>query len=105
MEQAILQKNIMRRVYYSFAIACLTHPLTVRVVLASVLLYVMSNFVSYQAVLSNMLNVRVGDLDTFFYSALVNTEAWTLLLGGALVFIGLSYRPAIPALSRVVSPV
>ena len=105
MDQATLQKHIMRRVYLSFAISRLTHPLTVRIVAALILIGTMSSFVSFKAVLSNMLQVRVGELHTFFLTALQNTEAWTLLLIGSLLFVGLSYRPLMTLPARLVRPI
>ena len=95
----------MRRVYYSFAISRLTNPLTLRMMAMAVLFSTMSGFVSFTAVISNMLNVRVGELDQFLLTALQNTEAWTLLLVGAVVFIGLSYRPVFMLPVRMFRPV
>ncbi len=95
MEQTQLQKQIMRRVYMSFAISRLTHPLTTRMLAALVLILTMARFVSFKAVFSNMLEVRVGELHTFLLTSLQNTEAWTLLLLGSLLFVGLSYRPLV----------
>lgn len=105
MEQAKLQKQIMRRVYMSFAVSRLTHPLTTRVLAALVLLTTMSSFVSFKAVFSNMLEVPVGSLDTFFLTALANTEAWTLFLIGGLLFVGLTYRPLVTLPARMVRPI
>ena len=76
-----------------------------RMAALAVLFSTMSSFVSFGAVFSNMLNVRVGELDQFFLTALQNTEAWTLLLIGAVVFVGLSYRPVFMLPVRMFRPV
>lgn len=90
-----MQKNIMRRVYLSYVLSRATHPLTIRIVVALSLGMILTRFVSFRAVLSNLMNVEVGQVGQFVVSAVAHTEVWTLILVGTIIFLLLSYRPAV----------
>lgn len=81
----------MRRVYYAYSLRVLTHPRTLHVLGAVVLLYVFSLFVSVGDVLYNLSLVRVYNVDSFIISAFKHTEVWTLLTLIAFAALGLSF--------------
>ncbi len=82
----------MRRVYYAYALRLLLTRGVVQSVAVLAALIVMTYFVSLGNVFHNLLNIRVGDLDQFVTNAFLNTEAWTLLSIGVIVFSLLSLR-------------
>jgi hypothetical protein len=55
-------------------------------------LIALTYFVSLGNVIQNMEQVGMGGLSHFAYSAITNTEAWTLLIIGGMVFVALSFR-------------
>ena len=92
MKQNILQNRIMRRIYYSFAIRTLANPALFHGFFMLAMIIVLTYFVSIGNVLNNMMGIKLGQLDTFLYNALTNTEAWTLLILGLFIFSAFSLR-------------
>ena len=86
-----ISKNVMRRVYYAYTLRLLMHRNTVHVVMACAVVFVLSTFVSFGAVWHNVMQVRVGGLGGYFYSAFANTEMWTLVSCLALLALGISF--------------
>ncbi len=93
-----LQKKIMRRVYYAYALRLVTLPGVPQGFLTLFALIGLTYFVSIGSVINNLLQVPVGSLDTFAYNAVTNTDAWTLLFIGLITFSLLSFRFRITAL-------
>lgn len=92
-----LQKKIMRRIYYAYAIRTVTLPGVPQGFLMLGALISLTYFVSLGNVLQNLMQAPVGHLGVFFYNAVTNTEAWTLLILGVLIFSVLSFRLKIKA--------
>jgi hypothetical protein len=87
-----LQKRIMRRVYYAYAIRLATLPGVLQGFMMLGALIALTYFVSLGNVLQNMSSVGLSGLGQFAYNAITNTEAWTLLLLGLMIFAALSFR-------------
>lgn len=87
-----LQRKIMRGIYYAYFLRLASLPGVWQgfVMLGS--LIVLTYFVSLGNVIHNLSQVQVSYAGTFFYNAVRNTEAWTLLLVGIFVFCLLSLR-------------
>ena len=92
MENKSLQKKIMRRVYYAYGLRVVSTPGIVQGFLMLGILIALTYFVSLGNVIANMESVGVRHLDVFFYNAITNTEAWTLLLIGAFIFSAFTLR-------------
>ena len=90
-----IQKNIMRRVYYAYALRLAVNRLTVHTLLAGVALFIMTQFVHFAAVFQNFSQVPVANVDNFVMSALTHTEAWTLLTLAAFGAVCVSYLRAL----------
>lgn len=82
----------MRGIYYAYVIRLATLPGVWQGFLMLASLIALTYFVSIGNVIQNLLNIPTGHIGTFFYNALRNTEAWTLLLIGVIVFLTLSIR-------------
>ncbi len=87
-----LQKKIMRRIYYAYAIRLATLPGVPQGFMMLGALIALTYFVSLGNVIQNMENVGMSGLGQFAYNAVTNTEAWTLLLLGVMIFSALSFR-------------
>ena len=87
-----LHNQIMRRIYYAFAIRVITMRGVLQGFLMLTVIIALTRFVSLGNVIHNMMGVQVGQLGMFFYNAVRTTEAWTLLLIGLFVFALLSLR-------------
>ncbi len=88
----LLQKKIMRRVYYAYAIRLATTPGVAQGFLMLAVLIGLTRFVSLGNVVRNFMSIEVGHAGTFFYNAVTNTEAWTLLLLGVFIYAAFSLR-------------
>jgi hypothetical protein len=82
----------MRRVYYTYAIRAATLPGVPQGFLMLASIVALSYFVSIGNVIANLMQAPVGHLGVFFYNAVTNTEAWTLLLLGVFIFCLFSLR-------------
>lgn len=87
-----LQKKIMRRIYYAYAIRVGTNPALLHGLALLAMLIALSYFVSIDSVLYNLSHVEVGHFGVFLYNAITNTEAWTLLILGGFIFTMFSLR-------------
>jgi hypothetical protein len=87
-----LQKTIMRRVYYAYAIRVATLPGVFQGFVMLSALIALTYFVSIGNVIQNMEIVGFEGLGNFLYNAVRNTEAWTLLIVGVLIFAAFSFR-------------
>lgn len=87
-----LHKKIMRRIYYAYALRLVTLPGVPQGFLTLGSLIALTYFVSIGNVIQNMETVGLGGLGQFAYSAVTNTEAWTLLILGVMIFSLLSFR-------------
>lgn len=98
-----LQRKIMRRIYYVYALRTLMQPALIQGFFMLALLIVLTYFVSIGNVIHNMLTIPESDLSTFLYNAIVNTEAWTLLILGVLIFSTFSLRFTLAPLKQKLS--
>lgn len=98
-----LQRKIMRRIYYVYALRTLMRPALIQGFFMLALLIVLTYFVSIGNVIHNMLTIPESDLSTFLYNAIVNTEAWTLLILGVLIFSTFSLRFTLAPLKQKLS--
>ncbi len=87
-----LERKIMRRIYYAYAIRVATLPGVLQGFFMLGALIALTYFVSLGNVIQNFMNVPVGHVGVFFYNAITNTEAWTLLLIGIMIFSAFSFR-------------
>lgn len=87
-----LQKKIMRRVYYAFAIRLTTHTITKHVVVLLVAGVLLARLVHVAAVYRNVASVRVGELGSYVFKAVVNADTATLMVLGLIIFTLLSLR-------------
>ncbi len=96
-----LHTQIMRRVYYAYALRIVTLPGVPQGFLTLFALIGLTYFVSIGSIINNLLQVPVGSLDTFAFNAVTNADAWTLLFTGLIIFSLLSFRfrVKVPALS------
>jgi len=92
MEKNILKRNIMRRVYYTYALSLAQHPAALHGALIGALSVALTFFVSIPNVIINILHIEVGQLVLYFYTSALTTEVWTLLIIGALFMSVLSLR-------------
>ncbi len=87
-----LQSKIMRGIYYAYALRLVSLPGVWQGFFMLGVLIALTRFVSLGNVLNNMTNIEMTGMGQFFFNAVRNTEAWTLLLIGVLVFLSLSVR-------------
>ena len=96
-----LQNKIMRRIYYVYALRAVLQPGVLHGFLMLALLIALTYFVSLGNVIQNMRGLEFGQMDTFLYNAVTNTEAWTILIIGMLIFLVFSLRFTIVPMKRV----
>ena len=87
-----LQKKIMRRVYYAYALRTVSEPVLLQGFFMLALMIALTYFVSIGNIIANMKQIEMNHLGVYFYNAVTNTEAWTLLIIGAFIFSVLSLR-------------
>jgi hypothetical protein len=75
-----LRKNIMRRVYYTFALKTALSPALLHGLILCASFYVLTLVVSVPDVWANLMQVPVGNVFTFFLGALKHTQTVTLVL-------------------------
>lgn len=78
------QGSIMRRVYLTFFLKVMLHPVTIHLMLIATFFAVLTHFVSFPNVIGNLLNRSMGEMHTFLFESAASTEVWTLLLFGAI---------------------
>lgn len=84
--------RIMRRVYLHYTFGLLAHRTFLSGFSMFVILLLLTHFVSLKHVIANMLATKLGDLHLFIAASVLETEVWTLVLGGALIMAALSFR-------------
>ncbi|MDA8596987.1 hypothetical protein N9L26_01480 [Candidatus Pacebacteria bacterium] len=99
--QERLQKNIMRRIYYAFAIRLATHPLTVHTILFMLAAYILASLVYVERVLQTIAQTQVGDLGTRLMQILVNADTASILALGVMIFAALSLPLRLPRRRRL----
>ena len=82
----------MRGIYYAYFLRLVSLPGVLQGFVMLGVLIILTRFVSLGNVIQNLSNIEVSHFGTFFFNAVRNTEAWTLLLVGILVFLSLSLR-------------
>ena len=80
-----LQKEIMRRVYYAYALRLILRPVVAHGTLVAASIFFLTYFVSFPNIFANMLEVKVGELHTYFIDSMLHTEIWTVVLFGFAV--------------------
>jgi hypothetical protein len=88
----MLQKKIMRRIYYSFAVETVSNPVLLLGFFMLGLLIVLTYFVSIDHVVLNLVHGGFGHMGAFLVHAVQKTEIWTLLILGLLIFSAFSIR-------------
>lgn len=88
----ILQKKIMRRVYYAYVMRIATHPFVTHGMVLALCAYALVHFISVPSIIANMKTVPLGSLDNFILNALMRAEVWVLLLIGVIFFTVISLR-------------
>ncbi|MCB9819474.1 hypothetical protein H6789_02090 [Candidatus Nomurabacteria bacterium] len=83
-----LRKNIMRRVYYAYALRCIKHPVVSHSAVFVIVFVMFTKVVSVPDVWRNMMEIKVGEVLGFLTSALLNTDSLTWFLLG-LMFVTL----------------
>lgn len=87
-----LKRQIMRRVYYAYALQTATNPFNVYGFLMGLSVVLLTQFVSFTGLINNLLMIEVGQLPHWAYNAFTTTEASTLVLLGIIIFAALSLR-------------
>ena len=64
------------------------------------MLIALTHFVSIGNVIHNMLSVHATNLSTYIVHAILNTEAWTLVIIGVLIFSAFSLRFTLAPMKR-----
>lgn len=100
MENKKLQKNIMRRVYYAFAIRMATHITTVHLVILATSFYAFAYFVHVAAVLKTVSKVPMGEMGPFLLRLLSHTDGITLVVLGVIIMTSLSLPFSLPQYKR-----
>ena len=103
MSNTKLQNNIMRRVYYAFAIKLATHTATKHVVVLAVLGYVLTKLVFVAKVYENLASRELGELAPTLVRILSNADLVTLVVVGLVIFTALSLplRIVVPERARM----
>ena len=69
-----LSKKIMRRVYYAFCLRILSHPVSVHSVIIVMSFVVLSQAISIPSIWSNLMAIKVGEVDGYLFNALSSTQ-------------------------------
>lgn len=80
MQNNKLQSQIMRRVYYAFALRALASRQARYFGLLAVLCVVFMQFVSVPDVLRNIADIKVRDVLPYIFNSLLSTEIWNVLM-------------------------
>ena len=90
MKTNILQRKIMRRVYYAFALRVVTHPVIMKIGLFVLALLVFAKMVHVSRIVENVLSTPVGQVPQLAFNAVMRGEVLTLMAIGVMVFVALS---------------
>lgn len=94
---AQLQKQIMRRVYYTYGIRLATHPLMIHGVVLFVAILLLTRLVHVAAIVQNIANVKVGEMMSYVVGMFFHAEVGVLLLLGVCFFSCISLWGKVPA--------
>lgn len=94
MDAVKLQRNIMRRVYYSFAISIVAHPMFWRGAFLSVAAVLLARWLHVASIIHNFLAIPVGSTPGYvagsFMSAATHGELLTVVMVVLSSIVGLS---------------
>ncbi len=84
----------MRRVYYAFCLRWLKHPIVSHGAVLAFSFFLLTRVVSVPDVWRNLMEVEVGMVANYLFSALVNSEAATWILLGlmALTIVSMVWK-------------
>ena len=85
-----LRRQIMRRIYYAYAIGVVASPVTIHGMAFAVALAIFAQQVHFASIIHNMMSTQLGQLPSFAFNAIARGEVVTLFALGVLIFIGLS---------------
>lgn len=95
-----LQKNIMRRIYYTYVLRTVSGLGAVQIALFAVALYAFAEMVHVHKLIQNMMAVSVGDLPQFILNAFMRGEVLTLIAIGVMAYVSVAMtRRLTPLLS------
>lgn len=94
--QAKLTRQIMRRVYYAYGISIFCSTAMVRGFFFGASIIAFWRLVSISSIVTNMLNVKVGQLPYYVWESLAHAELFALGAFGIIVFTILSVGIKIP---------
>lgn len=100
MDTFVMQKNIMRRVYYSYALSIMTHTMFWQGIFLAVSAVLLGKWLHVASIVHNFLAVPVGGVPTYiansFIGAITHGEVMTalLLVLAAAVTISCGFRLA-----------
>ena len=90
MNTSVIQKQIMRRVYYSYVISVVVHPMMWRGVFLSAAALLLAEWLHVASIINNLLSVQVGAAPKYMYGSVVSAATsgelmtvLTLLLAGS----------------------
>jgi len=87
-----LKRQIMRRVYYTYALETITNPFYSYGFLLGLCAVLLTQAISLPNIINNLLSIEVGRVPIWAYNAVTTTEASTLVLFGIIIFTALSLR-------------
>lgn len=87
-----LQKRIMRRVYYAFAVRTVTSPVLLSAALLLAGLYALTIVLHVASIMSNLRTIQVARLDNYVLNSFAHTDYVTLACVGLVFFAMLSFR-------------
>lgn len=85
-----LQKQIMKRVYYSFAVRLATHSMTLKALILVVAGYALASLVYVDMVLRNIASTPVSELGSKLVTIVSHADFLTLAVLGVAIFTALS---------------
>ncbi len=74
MPDSVLQKSIMRRVYFIWGVRQLANPLFLKIAVLAVFLWQVKEAVFVRQVFANMVNYEITELFNFLSAAFLNTD-------------------------------
>lgn len=91
-----LRTNIMRRVYYTFVINKLKHPVVSHSIVLAVSFFMFTKVVSVPSVWKNLMEIKVGETFSYLTQALIHTDVltWSLLLLMLITLVSMLWKTA-----------
>lgn len=72
MDTKVMQKQIMRRVYYSYMVSVVAHPMMWRGVFLGAATVALAEWLHVASIINNFLTVPVGAAPQYMYGSVVN---------------------------------